>query len=513
MTYWFDEGAANRAVEFIERYCRHTKGALAGQRLKLAEWQKERIVRPLFGWKREDGTRKYRTLYLEVGRGAGKTTLAAALAIYLLLADGELGAEIYSAANDRDQARLCFDTAKAMIEAEPALMKRAKVYKHSIVVPSTNSVYKVISADAGTKAGYNSHAIFYDEIAFAPSRDLYDVLHTSTSKRQEPIECFLTTAGIYEPESIGWELHQYAVNVRDGVIDDPSFLPVIYAADPEDDITEEATWLKANPNYPVSPTRDYMEAESRKALSLPSAYNAFVQFHLNTWVQQVTRWIRLEDWDACKGELGELDGLACHGGLDLSTTTDISAFVLVFPPSPGLPYRVLPHFWIPERKLRDNSDRVPYEAWERQGILTVTPGDVVDFDRIRADIVALGERYAIESIAFDPWNSTQLANQLGEQDGFLMVQHRQGFVSMNEPTKMLERLIVGRQIMHDGNPILRWMVNNVAIKTDPAGNIKPDKSKSRERIDGVVALIMGLSECMTPESRSVYEDRGLIVLG
>jgi len=499
LDFTYDEAAAERAVEFFRRYLRHAKGELAGQRFELAEWQANEIIRPLFGWKRtSDNTRKHRTVYVEVGRGSGKTTLAAGLALYLLLCDGEIGGEIVSAAVDREQARIAFDLARQMVEAEPALRQRCKVYKNSIVVPSTNSVYKVLSADAKSKHGFSCSGIIFDEVAQQPNADLYHTLHTSTGKRLQPVEFLITTAGIHDPESIGWQLHSYAEQVKTGVVDDPSFLPVIFAASPEDDIQDPETWGKANPNYPISPRHDYMEAEAKKASQQAGYYNVFVRLHLGIWTQQATRWVNPDQWNACEREFPDLTGRECYGGLDLSTTTDISALSLIFPPlDESEPYFVLPFFWVPESKLSEKRDRVPFDQWRKQGYLSVTEGDVIDYDHIRRDVTELAAKYNIVSIAFDPWNSTQIATQLAEQDGLNLVQHRQGFVSMNEPSKEFERLILSRKIAHNANPVMRWMVNNVAIKTDPAGNIKPDKTKSTERIDAVVATIMALSRVMT----------------
>jgi len=479
----------------------------------LDRWQEERIIRPLYGWKRRDGTRRYRAVYVEVPRKNGKTTLGAGIALYLLFADGEQGAEIYSAAADRDQAALTFEIGKAMVQASPALRSRCEIYRRSIVVPSTGSSWKVISADAGTKHGFNSHGIIFDELHAQPNRELYDVLHTSTGARRQPVEFLITTAGVFEPESICHQLHTYAESVRDGLIDDAELLPVIYAANEADDITDPETWRKANPGYGISVREDYLAAEARKAAEMPSYENTFRRLHLNQWTQQVTRWLPIEKWDACEQPLPNLTGRACFGGLDLATTQDLSAFALIFPPRFDEPYYLLPFFWIPEAKLRDSRDRVPYQAWQRSGHLTVTDGDVVDYDRIRADIVALAQRYNVREIAFDPWNATHLATQLAEQDGLELVQCRQGYVSLSAPTKELERLVVGQMIAHDGHPVLRWNVGNVAVKQDPAGNIKPDKSKSTQRIDGVVASIMALRSALTSEDEtSVYANRELIWL-
>ena len=475
-------------------------------------------MRPLFGWKRKDGTRRYRTVYVEIPRKNGKTTLAAGLALFLLFADKEAGAEVYSAAADREQAAIAFDLAKSMVEGSPRLRGIAEVFKRSIVVPSTGSSYKVISADAHTKHGYNAHGIILDEVHAQPNRDLYDVLHTSTGARRQPVEFLITTAGVYEPQSIAWQLHEYAGKVRDGIVDDPSFLPVLYGAPMDADYRDEAVWRAANPGLGISVKLDYLAAEAKMAAEQPSYENTFRRLHLNQWTQQVTRWIKIEDWNACAGEmdLAALEGKPCYAGLDLSETTDISSLSLVFPPDEDEPrYRVLPFFWCPEERLveRSRRDRVSYDAWARDGFIHATEGDVIDYRFIRQRIVELSHTYAIQEIPFDPWNSRQIATQLGEEDGLPMVEFRQGYVSMNEPSKEFERLVVSGGILHARNPVLDWMISNVAVRRDPAGNIKPDKEKSREKIDGVVATVMGVGRAMVrTDPTSVYESRGVLVL-
>ena len=514
--FWFDEKAADTAVEFFARFLRHQKGELAGNPLSLADWQADQIIRPMFGWKRRDGTRKYRTVYVEIPRKNGKTTVAAGIGLYLLFADGEQGAEVYSAAADRDQAAIAFDLARSMVEAEPALRKRAKVYRRSIVVESTGSSYKVLSADARSKHGFNAHGIILDEVHAQPNRELYDVLHTSTGARRQPVEFLITTAGVYEPESIAWQLHEYAGKVRDGAIDDPSFLPVIYAAPQDADYRDPAVHVAANPGIGISLKADYLVAEAKRAEEEPSYENTFRRLHLNQWTQQVTRWIRVEDWSACGAAKPDLTGKYCFPALDLSTTTDISALVLVFPPdSDSGPYWLLPYFWCPESKVRKASqrDRVPYDAWVRDGFLAATPGDVVDYAFIRHRINELSREYQFGPLAFDPWNATQLATQLREDDGIEMVEFRQGYVSMNEPAKEFERLVMSGRIRHPDNPVLNWMASNVAVRRDPAGNIKPDKDKSTGRVDGIVAAVMGVGLAIRMGvSTSVYATEGIFYI-
>lgn len=502
MDYYFDADEASRVVEFSTRYLTHQKGEFAGSPFVPDDWQVDRILAPLFGTFREDGTRKYRQAICYLPRKNGKSTLAVLVALYCLFCDSEPGAEVYCAAADTSQAEIVFNIARAMVEDSPTLRKRCKIYRRSIVVPETNSVFRVLSSDANTKHGFNASAIIYDELHAWKSRELYDVLHTSTGARRQPLEFIISTAGIYEPEGIAWQLYDYAKKVEEGTIEDPAVLPCIYEAASEADYRDPEVWAKANPGLGASIKREYLEAEAKRAAAEPSYENTFRRLHLGQWTQQVTRWLKIEDWQACAQEIPDLTGRECFGGLDLSTTTDFSAFVLAFP---GDPTYLLPFFWIPEGRLQQSRDRVPYDLWERQGLLTATPGAVVDYEQIRADINELARTYNLQEIRFDPWNATQLATQLGEQDGFKLTQMRQGFVSMNAPTKEFERRIIGRTLAHNDNAVLNWMIGNVAVKQDPAGNLKPDKSKSTERIDGVVAGIMALSGAMAAREQPDYD--------
>lgn len=506
--YWFDDEAADRAVAFFERVLTHTKGEWAGQPLKLADWQANEIIRPLFGWKRADGTRRYRTAYIQIPRKAGKSTLAAGIALYLLLADGEPGAEVYSAAADREQAAIVFEMAKQMADAAPAIRRRVQAFKRALTVPSTASSYKVLSSEAYTKHGLSAHGIVVDEVHALPDRELWDVLTTSTGARRQPLTVAITTAG-YDRHSLCYELYDYACKVRDGILDAPAFLPVIYEAAPDDDWKAPATWRKAHPGLGVSVKEEYFAAECEKAAQLPSYENTFKRLLLNIWTEQDTRWLPMHEWDACADELPDLACRACFAGLDLSTTTDITALVLAFPV--GSKVHLLPFFWVPREGIhkRARRDRVPYDVWQREGWIEATDGSVIDYEVIRAKINELGTKYQIKEIAIDRWNATQLATQL-TGDGFEMVGFGQGFASMSSPAKELERRILGREISHGGNPVLRWMASNVSVTQDPAGNVKPDKAKSTERIDGIVASLMALGRAMEAqeEKASRYETEG-----
>ena len=513
---WNDDRAAEAAVRFFERVIRHTKGQWAGQPFALQPWQRDDIIRPLFGQKRADGSRRYRRAYIEIPRKQGKSTIASGIALLLLLADGEPGAEIYSAAADRSQAAIVFEQAKQFVEGSPLLLRELRVYRNHISAPRTNSVYRVLSADAFTKHGLNGHGIVFDELHAQPNRELWDVLATSMGARRQPLMVAITTAG-YDRNSICWEQHEHARRVIDDPAFDPEYFGYIAAADTDDDWTSPATWRKANPSLGVTVTEDYLAGECARAIASPAYQNTFRRLYLNQWTQQESRWIDMAAWDACDAPLPDLAGRTCFAGLDLATTTDIAAMVLAFPPeAEDEPMWLLPFFWIPEDAMieRERRDRVPYSTWVRQGLVVATPGNVIDYTYIRAQINEMAERYDLREIAIDPWNATQLSVEL-QGDGLVVVEMRQGFASMSAPSKELLRRVLGRQIAHGGNPVLRWMADNVAARQDPAGNVKPDKARSTGRIDGIVASVMALARATLhdPEAgRSVYEDRGVITL-
>ena len=871
--FHFDENAANIAVLFFERFLHHSKGEWAGRPFQLEQWQKDQVIRPLFGWKRADGTRRYRRAYIEIPRKNGKSTLGAAIALALLYIDSEPGAEVYSAASDREQAAIVFNEARAMVETSPELLRRSKPFRRSIVVPGTRSSYRVLSADAPHQHGLNAHGIVFDELHTQPDRELWDVLNTSTGARRQPLVVMLTTAG-YDRESICWEQHEYARQILQGIVQDDSFFACIYGAEESDDWLDPATWRKANPNLGVTISLDYLEGEARRAQISPAYQNTFRRLHLNQWcvilgtmiamesgefkrvedlipgdrivafdektqtltisvvksildngvhpvyrittkrgrsitttgnhpfwcrtgrsdspkyswidalslrpgdrvgialgwpdgqvqseitedqarflgimigdgamtdhspritsidpgvlefcrdmaeqfgvalrsrgdhpaqfrfpkkirggrqpnslkqwlidqkvwgknvyskrvpefvwvggkkiwaaflsgyldtdgcvaeedgntaiiwvsanlklledcqqllamlgaqsnlrqgrtgefpswrlevherrsqallrdsltpvhsakkgklksakieggrdgavsldrfrfdpiqsieilqpentigveveafhthitngfithnTQQETRWLPIETWDTCNQPVDAelLKGAECYGGLDLASSSDIAAFVLDFPNEPGEDERHawLPFFWIPEANMieRARKDRVPYDAWVRAGLIKATPGNVIDYRQIVADIIALGEKYNIKEIAFDRWGAVQISQELMGA-GYELVGFGQGFQSMAPPMKDLLRLVMDRKLAHGGNPVLRWMADNLVVRQDPAGNVKPDKAKSREKIDGIVGGLMALDRASRHQGGSVYDERGLITL-
>ena len=514
----YSKEKADAAIKFISAL-KFTKGEWAGRPFILQPWQKK-FIRKLFGYVNKDGTRRYRTAYLEIPRKNGKSELAAAIALYLLFADGEPGAEIYSAAADREQASLVFNAAATMVRNSKSLSKISRIIdsQKRIVFYKKNSFYRAISSEAYSKHGFNAHAVVYDELHVAPNRDLWDTLQTSMGARRQPLMLAITTAG-YDRNSICWEVHEYARQVRDGVIKDPSFLPVIYSADPEDDWTDEKVWAKANPNLGVTIKLDFLRQECQRAKEIPAYQNTFRRLYLNQWTQQDTRWIDMEAWRECGGKVDyeELANLRCWAGVDLSTTTDISSCALVFEPDSDGVVHVLSYNWVPRENIaaRVRRDRVPYDLWAQQGHITATEGNVIDYDYIRIAITdEIKRRFPLlQVVGYDPWNATKWAIDL-ESEGVPVMEVRQGFKTMSPACKELERLIIGRKLRHNNNPVLTWAMDNLVVAQDPAGNIKPAKDKSTERIDPAVAVIIAISTMLQSEApeESAYESRGVFAV-
>lgn len=514
----YDKDAADFAVMFIESLC-HTKGTWAGKPFELIDWQ-EQIIRDIFGTLKPNGYRQFNTAYVEIPKKQGKSELAAAVALLLTCGDGEERAEVYGCAADRQQATIVFDVAADMVRMCPALSKRVKILasQKRIIYQPTNSFYQVLSAEAYSKHGFNIHGVVFDELHTQPNRKLFDVMTKgSGDARMQPLYFLITTAGT-DTNSICYETHQKAKDILEGRKIDPTFYPVIYGADEADDWTDPKVWKKANPSLNITVGIDKVKAACESAKQNPGEENSFRQLRLNQWVKQAVRWMPMEKWDACAFPVSEddLEGRICYGGLDLSSTTDITAFVLVFPPlDEEDKYCVLPYFWIPEEtlELRVRRDHVPYDVWERQGKLMTTEGNVVHYGYIEKFIERLGERFNIREIAFDRWGAVQMVQNL-EGMGFTVVPFGQGFKDMSPPTKELMKLTLEQNIAHGGHPVLRWMMDNIFIRTDPAGNIKADKEKSTEKIDGAVATIMGLDRairCGNESGASVYDSRGLLV--
>jgi phage terminase large subunit-like protein len=524
---FFDSEAAQHVLNFFT-LLKQSKGEWAGRTLTLESWQ-QFITQNIFGWKKADGLRRFRTAHIEVARKNGKSTLLGGVGLYMLVADGEAGAEIYSAATAKEQARILFDASADMRDASSALTKLVGRVRNNLHFAQTKSKYQPLSSDYGTLDGLNVSAALCDEIHAWTSRSLWDVLATATAARRQPLMLAITTAG-FSRESLCWKNRDYGTKVLAEILKDDSFFAFIACLDEGDDWEDEKNWPKANPNLRISVKIDDLRVKARQAAEEPTAFNDFMRLHLDTWVQQDVRWMPMAAWDKCSGIesnedpkearerwLEELRGSACFGGLDLSSTTDLTAYVLIFPPD-GVrtKYRVLPWFFVPEDNIenRARKDRVPYPVWVRQGFITATPGNVVDYGFVRKTINETAAEFDLQKMGVDTWNARQLITELTEHDGIECEEFRQGFASMSAPTKSLMRLVLSCEIEHANNPVLRWNASNAVVVQDAAGNIKPDKSKATERIDGIVALIEAVGEAdANPESsNSVYDRRGLLVL-
>ncbi len=520
---------AERVIKFIS-ILPHTKGRWSGKPFIVEPWQRE-LIEEVFGRALPDGRRQRRTVYCEVARKNGKTTLAAAIALYMLFVNSlnDHESEIYSAAADREQASLVFNQAASMIRAT-SLIDDCRIIdsQKRIVNLKTNSFYRAIPSEAASAHGYNASCVIVDELHTQPNRDLVDTLITSQGAREQPLTIFLTTAG-YDQNSICWEYHEYARLVNEGVIDDPSFHGVIYAAATDDDWESEEVWKKANPNlidknnadgnHGGTVSVDFLRQEANKAKQVPAYQNTFKRLYLNIWTAQEERWLDLEAWDSSGGPVWpeKLRGRECYAGLDLSSTTDVTALVLVFPGDDG-DYAVLPYFWLPAGNIKERIDRdkVPYDVWAREDYINMTEGNVIHYGAIRQKIQELSEIYDIREIAYDRWGASKLVQDL-EDDGFVIVPMGQGYASMNAPTQELLKIVLEGKLYHSGHPVLRWMADCVTVKQDPAGNIKPvkpDRRKSGKRIDGIVALIMGIDRTIRHEAEgpSIYEEMTPVIV-
>jgi len=508
---YFEAAAAERVRRFFAGYLRHSKGRWAGQAFTFLPWQWDDVIRPIFGWKRADGSRRFRTAYIEVPKKNGKSELGAGISLYLLVGDGEAGPEVYSAAADRFQATIVHDEAARMVQQSPALSKRLRIVdtQKTIVYPARHGRMKALSADVPTKEGLNFNGLTFDELHAQRTRDLWDTLRYGGAARRQPLIFIITTAG-WDRHSICYEQHEYAQKVLDGIIEDTSFFAYIRAAKPDAEWRDADVWRAANPSMGAIIDEESFAAECKEAEESPTKENTFKRYRLNIWTQQETRLLPMVAWDECNAEVdrAELEGQECWAGLDLASTQDVCAFLLYFPAQNA----ILPTFWVPEENAyqRERRDRVPYETWARQGLLNLTEGNTADHERIATDIEGLGKVFNIRDIGFDRWGSQWIQTRL-QAAGFGITQFGQGFKDMSAPTKELLKLVLNRQLKHGGNPVLRWMASNVAAETDAADNVKPSKKHSTERIDGIVALIMAIGRAMGgAEQASTYEERGIV---
>lgn len=514
----FDRAAAEHVIQFFS-FLKHSKGEWAGQPFVLEPWQ-QFLIWVLFGWKWADGLRRFRTGYVEVPRKNGKSTLSAGIGLYLLVADGEPGAEIYSAATKRDQAKITWGEAVRMVKASPALTRMIRHFRASdnLSIEATASKFMPLGADADSMDGLNIHCALIDELHAHKTRAVTDVLDTATGARRQPLIFEITTAGS-DQNSVCYEHHEYSRRILEQAVEDDSWFAFIASLDEGDDWTDPTVWAKANPNLGVSVKAHDLEVKAERAQRLPAAQNAFRRLHLDQWTQQTDRWIDLSLWDENAGQVDEaaLAGRICYGGLDLSSVSDITAWVLVFPQD-GDPEAldILARFWCPEAKLHDDSNRYldQYRVWADAGRLQVTLGNAVDYAFVKRCVLEDAAKFRLANLNVDRlFQGYQLSQELADE-GLEVFGMGQGFLSMAAPMKEFERRLLAKKLHHGGNPILRFMADNVAVRQDPAGNLKPDKAASQGRIDGIVALVMALDRAMRHEQpkRSVYEDHGLLAV-
>lgn len=513
---WFDEEAADYAIGFF-KFLRLSEGEFADKPFKLESFQ-QFIVGSIFGWKTQgdsgDPVRRFRTAYIEMGKGNGKSPLAGAIGLFGMIADKEPGAHIYSAAVTRDQAKILFDDAKNMVEGSPRLSAKIEVNVGNLSVGT--SFFRPVSSEKRGLDGKRVHMALIDELHEHPSGIVVDKMRAGTKNRRNPLVFEITNSG-YDRTSVCWEHHQYSTQILEGVIENDTWFAYVCAIDADDDWRDETVWPKSNPGLGTILPMSYLREQVQEATEIRSKQNIVRRLNFCEWTEQADRWLDLDIWNdqPARTPIEELEGQPCFVGVDLASTLDITAVVLVFPDEDG-GFDVLPYFWVPQENARQRQERdgVPYLDWIADGFIEATEGSVIDYDVIRKRINELGERFNIREIPTDPWNSTQLQTQL-QSDGFTVFPFRQGMRSMQDPTKQLEKLVVERAFRHGDNPVLNWMAANVAVEQDAAGNIKPAKNKSTEKIDGIVAAIMGLGRALATDGddgTSVYETRGLVVL-
>lgn len=508
----FDIKRAAHACEFFPRFLRLAEGAHAGQPFRLEPWQAFNVG-SLFGWLDADGDRRFRTAYIEVGKGNGKTPMAAGIGLYGLMADGEASAEIYAAAVTREQAGILFADARKMALSSPALASRLKIDEHNIAHPDSWSFFRPVSSEARSLDGKRVHMALIDEVFEHPNPLVIDKMRAGTKGRRQALIIEITNAG-FDRHSVCWEHHEHSTRVLEGTVENDAWFAFVAGLDPCekcriagrtqpscdacDQWTDERTWKKANPNLGVSVMLKYLREQVKEALEIPSKQNLVRRLSFCEWTESATRWLDADRWRACGTtvDAAALVGRPCYAGLDLSSTKDLTALVLLFPDDFG-GYDVLPFFWVPGENLRRRRERdnVPYDDWARAGLIETTEGDVVDYDRIHERLRELATRYAIQEIAYDRWNATHLITQL-QGDGATVVPIGQGFASLSAPSRELEKLVLARALRYGGHPVLSWCALNCVVETDSAGNIKPSKRLSTERIDGAVALVMALARAM-----------------
>ncbi|MFJ9207506.1 terminase large subunit [Streptomyces sp. NPDC102264] len=502
---YFDVPSARRALDAVQSF-RHTKGRWGSTRLKLDPWQVVWVIAPIFGWLAHDpelgrAVRVIRSAWIEVPRKNGKSTLSSGIGLVLLLADREIGAEVYAAAGSLPQAERVFDDAKRMALTSRAVRGRVEVLRGLIRVPRTGGVFRALSKIAETAHGLNVSGAIVDEVHVHKRRDLIDAIETGTGARDQPLVIFITTADEGVEGSIYDEKHTYTRRCADAVVSDPGHYGVIWAAEEGDDPYAEKTWRKANPGLGASPSLAYMRREANKARSTPSYFPTFCRLSLNRRMRSSSRWLTLPVWDANAGAVDEqrFRYRRAWGGVDLSAVSDLSAWVLaVESRKPGVELELISRFWLPEERIDELEAQlqVPLRQWADDGLLTLTEGDAIDYGAIEKQIIADCRRLDVQRISYDRMFAGQLVQRIEQKTrGVDVVPVAQTYLGMSPGSKELERLLREGRIHHGGNPILRWNATVVEVYRDGNDNlrpVKPDRGKSSARIDGIAATVMAL---------------------
>lgn len=514
---YFDEAAALKVLRFFG-FLHHAKGSqFAGKPFELSPWQAFDIYN-IYGWKTTGGRRRFRYAYTDIARKNGKTTFAAGQGLYLLIMDQEPGAEVYTVATKREQARICLDDARTIVSKSKDLRKYAQVFQHAVTCEVMGASMKALSSDSNTLDGLNPHGVILDEFHAHKDDLVFNVMKSAMGARQQPLMLILTTAG-FNRNVPCYGYRDVGIKVLEGLLQQDDTYYSIHTLDKDDDYHDPEVWIKSNPNLGVSVSNDFLKDEYNAAKNNPSQLYNFLTKNLNLWTDSAEAWITYDEWMACDNGVEDLDGAECYAGLDLASTRDTTALALRFQKADGKStYKLF--FWMPEMNVEERvkNKGINYDRWIRDGWVKTTPGNITDYDFIKADIIALCDRYKVRQIAFDRWNSSQLVIDLGKE-GITMVPYGQGFGDMNAPTKELEKEVLKRSMNHEGNPVLAWHISNVQMQRNPAGDVKIDKDKSSEKVDGAVAAVMALGTYiktmggeLKPDINEIYSERGIRIL-
>lgn len=510
-----DLRAADRVRYFFARFLRHSVGQFAGQPFELLPWQWEDIIRPLFAWKRPDGTRRFRLADVFIPKKNGKSTLAAAIQLYMLVGDNEPGAECYCAAADREQASIVFRECERMVNASAALAKRLDVRPSTkfIRYPGQNGFIRALSAEVKTKEGINAHCTVVDELHVHKSPELYYTLRYAGAARRQPLIFTISTSGPKPDETdLCYQRYQHAKRIISGEVIDTGCLAVVYESPDTADWTDPAEWRRANPSLGHTLKEDDFAQAVEEAKHSAVERQKFLRYRLNRWVASDAKWIDAATWSACaQADYNPPPRSVCYAALDLSSTQDITALSLVFPEKDGR-FGLKTYYWVPQGaiKKRERLNKQRYEPWAAAGRLNLVPGDVIEYEPI-VDFIA-GLPWKIQEFGIDRWNSSYVANRL-EKLRVKVTGIGQGFLSLSGPTRELEKLLLSRKLIHDGCPVTAWMFDNCSVEIDAAGNQKPSKRKSREKIDGVVSTVMALALATTKARKvSVYQGKAIEVI-